>query len=310
MVSVDFKVPGPAERLDAVGETSDLPPPLRRAFDPGEDFAPVPEPGPSDWLAVHKEEGQTFADFEKAKKNVPDKERKRIYFLPLGDFKAEGNPSLDSLKEFAAAFFGMEVAILPSHAIGKGDFTPRVNSFNGKRQLLTSDILGFLRKKLPGDAFCLLAITMEDLYPEPSWNFVFGQASLRGRTGVYSFARYDPAFYGERRGKDAEKLILRRSAKVLAHETAHMFGLLHCTFYSCLMNGSNHLDEADSRPLHLCPVCLRKLQSSVKFDVADRYRKLEAFYKKVKVDDEAAWLEGRLRWLEPKKDEASRRTRS
>jgi len=24
----------------------------------------------------------------------------------------------------------------------------------------------------------MLAITMEDLYPEPSWNFVVGQASL------------------------------------------------------------------------------------------------------------------------------------
>jgi archaemetzincin len=33
---------------------------------------------------------------------------------------------------------------------------------------------------------------MEDLYPEPSWNFVFGQASLNERVGVYSFARYGP----------------------------------------------------------------------------------------------------------------------
>jgi hypothetical protein len=28
------------------------------------------------------------------------------------------------------------------------------------------------------------------------FNFVFGQASLNDRVGVYSFARYDPAFYG------------------------------------------------------------------------------------------------------------------
>jgi len=96
---------------------------------------------------------------------------------------------------------------------------------------------------------------MTDLYPEPSWNFVFGQASLRERVGVYSFARYDSAFYGEARDRDYETLLLRRSCKVLAHETGHMFGLAHCIYFNCLMNGSNHLAESDRRPLHLCPVC-------------------------------------------------------
>ena len=64
---------------------------------------------------------------------------------------------------------------------------------------ISTDVLNFLRTKLPSDAFCILAVTMEDLYPDPTWNFVFGQASLTERIGVYSFARYDPAFYGEKR---------------------------------------------------------------------------------------------------------------
>ena len=87
---------------------------------------------------------------------------------------------------------------------------------------------------------------MDDLYPEPSWNFVFGQASLGERVGVYSFARYDPAFYGEKRGEDYEKVLLWRSCKVLVHETAHMFGLRHCIYFKCVLNGSNHLKESDS----------------------------------------------------------------
>jgi hypothetical protein len=33
-------------------------------------------------------------------------------------------------------------------------------------------------------------------------------------------ARYDPAFYGNKRRKDYEKLLLHRSCKVLVHETA------------------------------------------------------------------------------------------
>jgi bacterioferritin len=37
---------------------------------------------------------------------------------------------------------------------------------------------------------------------------------------------------------------LRRSCKVLAHEIGHMFGLSHCVFFHCLMNGSNSLAES------------------------------------------------------------------
>ncbi len=43
------------------------------------------------------------------------------------------------------------------------------------------------------------------------------------------------------------------------------------------MNGSNHLQESDSRPLELCVVCLRKLQSNIKFDILERYKKLSEF---------------------------------
>ena len=135
---------------------------------------------------------------------------------------------------------------------------------------------------------------MEDLYPEPSWNFVFGQASLNERVGVYSFARYDPAFYGELRGKDYPALLLRRSMKVLTHETGHMFGLTHCVYFNCVMNGSNHLQESDRRPLHLCPVCLRKLQFSLDFDVVKRYEALAQFERQAGLEDEAGWVDRRL----------------
>ncbi len=135
---------------------------------------------------------------------------------------------------------------------------------------------------------------MEDLYPDPAWNFVFGSASLYERVGVFSFARYDPAFFGEARGKDFKTKMLRRSTKVLAHEIGHMFGLQHCIFFQCGMNGSNHLEESDSRPIHLCPVCLRKLQHNIEFEVEKRYRALEDFYRRHGLDAEADWVKGRL----------------
>jgi archaemetzincin len=186
----------------------------------------------------------------------------------------------------------MEARLLPVQLLG--NVTSRRNPWSGQLQLLTADILRQLRLRLPGDAFALLGITMTDLYSEPSWNFVFGQAWLGDRVGVYSFARYDPRFHGEARTAESDTLMLRRSCKVLAHETSHMFGITHCIWFRCLMNGSNHLGEADARSLHLCPVDLRKLQASAEFDVVERYRRLRDFHRQAGFEDEARWLETRL----------------
>ena len=34
----------------------------------------------------------------------------------------------------------------------------------------------------------------------------------------------------------------------MCHEFGHMFGIKHCVFYNCLLNGSNHIIETDNRP--------------------------------------------------------------
>ena len=59
-----------------------------------------------------------------------------------------------------------------------------------------------------------------------------------------------------------------------------MLTIKHCVFYKCTMNGTNSLDEMDQQPLHACPVDLLKLQHNLGFDVAERYRRLAAFYDK------------------------------
>jgi archaemetzincin len=71
----------------------------------------------------------------------------------------------------------------------------------------------------------MIAITMTDLYPNESWNFVFGQASIENRVGVFSFARYHPSWRGGEADENTERLVLTRAAKVLTHETGHMFGI-------------------------------------------------------------------------------------
>ncbi|MCL5282445.1 MAG: archaemetzincin [Planctomycetes bacterium] len=294
MGAMNFQIPNKEQRLEAIGSTAGLPPILQRAFAPASDFEPLPAPGSSDWLAVHPEPGQSFEQFVRSGPNRPDRKRNILYLQPLGEFRAGAAPPLESLREYAAAYFALEVRVLPSLSLNQENSTTRRNPATGNRQLLTTDILAALKKRITEDAFCLLGITMEDLYPEPSWNFVFGQASLRERVGVYSFARYDPAFYGAPRGDDYLQTLLRRSAKVLVHETGHMFGLAHCICFRCVFNGSNHLDESDARPLHECPVDLRKLHHSIGFDVPQRYARLYRFYGKVGFEDEAAWTRRRL----------------
>jgi len=37
------------------------------------------------------------------------------------------------------------------------------------------------------------------------------------------------------------------------------------------MNGSNHLKEDETKPLHLCVICLRKLANGVGFDILERF---------------------------------------
>src|SRR5215217_8177226 len=174
-------------------------PPPKGAFEPGADFEPIPRMA-FDWLAMHREPGQTFEKFIRSKPNRPGWRRNRIYLQPLGELPSGSGPSLQKLRELTEAFFQMEVVVRPPLDLSAGSIASRKNG--PVRQLRTGDLLAFLAKRVPGDAYAMLGLTMEDLYPDESWNFVFGQASTRARVGIYSFVRYDPGFYGEKRPPD------------------------------------------------------------------------------------------------------------
>lgn len=290
-----FERPSEHERLRAIGNLFEEPEELRALFRPSDDFPPITLPGRGDWLVYHRESGQTFDEFRESAANRPDDYRRVIYLLPVGEFVADESPSLAALRDYAAAFFQLEVRVMPAYVPHALEFGPRENELTKKRQLHASSILAWLQKRLPPDAYCLLAVTMEDLYPSPSWNFVFGLASLDERVGVYSFARYDPAFLGGERPATWRDTALRRSCKVLAHETAHLFGLPHCIYFDCVVNGANHLDESDGQPLHACPVCLRKLKLGAGFDPVRRYEQLHAFYRAQRWYEDADWVARQLK---------------
>ena len=132
-LAMNFRPPTPAQSFQAIGSTQGLPDILRRAFDPGEGFDPIPVPKPGDWLAEHTEAGQTFDDFVKFGRKKPDGQRNRIYLQPLGDFPKDRSPSVEILKAYTAAYFAMNVAVLPPVAIGEHDPV--------KMQIQTSGVL-------------------------------------------------------------------------------------------------------------------------------------------------------------------------
>lgn len=88
--------------------------------------------------------------------------------------------------------------------------------------------------------------------------------------------------------------LLKRTCLLMCHEISHMFGLSHCIYYHCLMNGSNNFEESDAKPLRMCPVCLRKLQFVCKFDVVPRYEALASFCHDNGMTHEANWFSTRL----------------
>jgi archaemetzincin len=154
--------------------------------------------------------------------------------------------------------------------------------------VLTGFILhDVLEPERPADALAYLALTASDLWPGEGWNFVFGEANLRQRTGVWSIYRNgDP-------GEDFT-LCLRRTLGTASHELGHVLTIHHCTAFRCLMNGSNHQEERDARPLHLCPVCLRKLCWNLRVDAVPYLTKLKAFCQQNGLDPESGWYERTL----------------
>ena len=228
-----------------------------------------------DWLEGHPEDGQTFAEYTAGNPTLPTAERKTIYIQPIGTFTPDQAKVLRLTADYMSAFYGLPVRLEREKPIGTVPKEMTRTIFPNNRQIKTAYFLeGVLPKMLPNDATAFLCFTNFDLFPDPNWSYVFGQASLEGRVGVYSLYRLSD------KNKTAESYdrFLGRTLKIAMHETGHMFSMLHCTKYECLMSGTNHLAETDRRPLDVCPECMAKIAWGLKYDPVQRYKKLAAFW--------------------------------
>jgi archaemetzincin len=250
--------------------------------------APLEEPEVGDWLAEHPEKGQTFRRYLAADPVRRGPDRNAIHLCLIGDFTEAQERILAITQEHLGLFFDVAVKVrcrLPLSAIPER--TRRTHPDWGDEQVLSTWILHeVLQPDRPADALAYLAWTTSDLWPREGWNFVYGQANLRQRVGVWSVYRNgDPAA-----GEEAYHLCLRRALATATHETGHILTMKHCIAFSCLMNGSNHQEERDRRPLNLCPVCLRKLLWNLQVEPASYLKRLEAFSRRHALA-EAGWYE-------------------
>ncbi|XP_037056567.1 archaemetzincin-2 isoform X2 [Peromyscus leucopus] len=177
---------------------------MSEAFQPASHlFGPITVHSQSDWITSHPEVPQDFEQFFTDRhRNIPCPEKHIIYMQSIGSL---GNTRVISeeyikwLKGYCEAFFyGLTVKFLEPVSVSATKCSFRVNEHTHNLQIHAGHILAFLKKKKPKDAFCIVGITMIDLYPRDSWNFVFGQASLTDGVGIFSFARYGKDFYSSR----------------------------------------------------------------------------------------------------------------
>lgn len=232
-----------------------------------------------DWLESQREPGETFEQYIASGPTLPTDQRRTIYIQPIGRFTGEQRKAIRLTAEYMRAFYSLPVKLLADRGLGKVPAgLKRKAGYPPSDQIRTQYFIDdVLPKMLKDDAAALIAFTNYDLYPGDTWSFVFGQASLEKRVGVWSLYRMDDIILEADNPKDR---LLFRTLKIAMHETGHMFSMRHCTKYECLMSGTNHLLETDRRPVDNCPECMAKLAWAMNYEPAERYEKLAAFWER------------------------------
>ncbi|TVY48475.1 Archaemetzincin [Lachnellula occidentalis] len=93
-------------------------------------------------------------------------------------------------------------------------------------------------------------------------------------------------------------LWLARACRTAAHELGHCFGIAHCVYYACSMQGTASIIEDARQPMYLCPIDLAKVLNATGANVKERYQALLEFCKGKNEGQvfkaHGAWIKARL----------------
>ncbi|MFN8255650.1 MAG: archaemetzincin family Zn-dependent metalloprotease [Bacteroidales bacterium] len=92
----------------------------------------------------------------------------------------------------------------------------------------------------------------------PILTYVFGQAFLKGNSGIASVYRLKNELYGL---PPDPQLLKERFSKVVKHEIGHTFGLIHCHVPGCVMISATYMEDIDQKKDALCPKCRAEFYS-------------------------------------------------
>lgn len=236
---------------------------------------------PGDWMERFPEGGQTCAQFVHAHQfKAAHTKLAGIDIKPLGEFDQTQQKLVERTAEFLEHFFGTKTNILETKPLGKIPETAQ-RMRNDTPQVLTTWIMDdILMPQRRPEAIATIALVTCDLWPG-DLNWVFGQARLTERVGVWSLHRNGDPHAGEA----AFRLCLRRTLKTAVHETGHMLGIPHCAAYECCMNGSRSREESDRQPLEFCPECQPKIWWYCGADPIQRVQTLTEFCEREELEE-------------------------
>eukprot|EP00039_Didymoeca_costata_P003022 m.64580 g.64580 ORF g.64580 m.64580 type:complete len:279 (+) comp11659_c0_seq3:564-1400(+) len=171
-----------------------------------------------DWLAQEREWPQSLDELARLyKTREMPKQKQYIYLLPLTEKHAPSLP-LEELKTYIEAFFDQDIKCMDAITLNPPSIKPgshttgqygklekrRVKWRNyceaaekelASGQYSANNLLDGLSAvvNIPLDAYCVLGVTMADLYSGEDDLFTVGLAQMaEPRIGVFSFARYEP----------------------------------------------------------------------------------------------------------------------
>ncbi len=171
-----------------------------------------------------------------------------IKLISFGGFDSE---FLDKIVENIKKEFSSTIKLIDGHFDLIDYYDPARRQYNADQILIKLDIIyGNEDSKVMG-------LFNVDIFI-PIFTYIFGQAHLKGRSGIASMFRLSNERYGI---KADNALLIERFSKEIIHELGHTFGLIHCRVPDCVMRSGTYVEDIDQKNTSFCENCKKQMDA-------------------------------------------------
>jgi archaemetzincin len=168
--------------------------------------------------------------------------KRSIILINYGSFEKE---ITEWICEDISITFGYRASTLESSRDLSEFYSP------ARRQYDANGIISMVSGMAPEDSLKIIGLFQVDLFI-PILTYIFGQATLSGKTAIASIYRLRNELYGL---SPNYMLQIERLRKVVIHELGHTFGLIHCHHPGCVMIASTYVENIDNKSIQFCQSC-------------------------------------------------------